>query len=67
MNQKMSWSLFVVGGGVALYQFSEVLSRHSDWQEFTTPAGVSELMVAAAATVVAMAGALGIQLPRRGA
>jgi hypothetical protein len=67
MNQKMSWTLLTIGTGVWLYQLAEVLSRHSDWQELTTPAGVSEVMIAAAATVVAIAGALGIRWPSQGA
>jgi hypothetical protein len=66
MNQKLSWSLLLIGAGVMLYQFSEVLSRHSEWGDFSTPAGVSELLLAAAGTVAALAGALGVQLPRKG-
>ena len=66
MTQRMAWGLLMTGGSVALYQFAEVLSRHSDWHELATPAGVGELITAVAATVIAVAGALGIQLPRKG-
>lgn len=63
MNKDQKLSLVCLGGTVVfLYQLAEILSQHTTWAEFQTPAGVGELVLCVAAGLAAVAAALGINM-----
>jgi hypothetical protein len=47
-----------------VYQLASVLHEHSVWQDFQGPAGVGELLMAIVYGLVAVGGALGLNLQR---
>lgn len=66
MNQKLSKALLVCGVGWLLYNLGQLLTLHSEWAYFRTPLGVGDLMKTTASVVLAITGALGINLPKKG-
>ena len=62
--QKVYVTAFLVGLAALFYQLSEILMRHSVWTEFRDPAGVGELLAAGGYAILAVAGALGIDLKK---
>jgi hypothetical protein len=64
MNQTLSKALLLSGGTWFLYQLAEFLAKHSSWADFSTPAGIGEIVQLAAGAIVTVLGALGVELPR---
>lgn len=54
---------FVVAAAAFFYFGGEMLSNHTDWAEFKTPAGVGEIFGLFASVLGVVAAALKIDLP----
>lgn len=51
-------SAVFVGWVAFIYQMSEMLAKHTDWNQFRTPPGVSEILTAMFFALLAFGGAL---------
>jgi hypothetical protein len=64
VNQKLSLSLFFGGLATFLMALGEFLTTHPSWASLGSPAEVGHIIILVASFCMAIAGALGIQLPR---
>jgi hypothetical protein len=62
MNQKLSGALLAGGVALFLYRLGELLQSHSSWSDFKTPAGTGEIVMLLGGVIVAIVGALGLDL-----
>jgi hypothetical protein len=64
MDKKQTFFIlvFVSGLGAFFYFGSEVLAKHSDWNSFSTPMGMSDIFRVLASVTATVGAALGINL-----
>jgi hypothetical protein len=62
-RQTVYWGVLIVGGGLFMYQMSDLLAEHSTWADVVQPAGVADILKTLGGAIVAVGGALGIRLP----
>lgn len=65
-GQGTNRTLFVVAlaGAIGfLYQLSEILLKHTAWLELKQPAGVGEILFAVVCGLLAVAAAMGLDMP----
>ena len=61
-RQKIALTVFLAGLASFFYFGSGILSKHTAWTDFQTPAGVGEIFGLGFSVVVTIAGALGINV-----
>lgn len=65
MNQKLSLSLFFSGLATFLMSLGELLSSHENWSSLSAPSEVGHIILITASFCMTVAGALGVNLPRK--
>jgi len=61
-HQRGYLAVFIIAAAAFFYFGGEMLARHSDWNEFSTPAGVGEIFGLLASTFGTVGAALKIDL-----
>jgi hypothetical protein len=61
-QQKIALTVFFVGMSAFFYFGKEMLTNHTAWTDFQTPAGVGEIFGLFFSVVVAIGGALGVNV-----
>jgi hypothetical protein len=62
MQQKLSIIVFIAGLAAFFYFGQEVLAKHTDWNSFSTPVGMSDIFGVGLGVTGAVGGALGINI-----
>ena len=63
-SQKFWLTVFLVAFAAFFYSGIEILAKHSDWSEFKTPVGTSDLFRIGFAVVTAVTAALNIDISK---
>lgn len=65
-KQSASWTFLIIGVVIFLGTFGDFLSEHTTWYEMTTPKEIGHLCTLGATALMTLAGALGININRKG-